>query len=157
MPQRRRAPTRPRARNLCQHFQGLLARCSRGGLGAVMRDHVAQIDNATKVVCSINLDECRRTAEPEATRWDYVLVIGKGSGAGIGLEVHHAVSTEVPRLIEKKKWAANLLRNECKTLVVKRWSWIVPNGQQPFFTRNDPSARSLAQAGIEFPTPRLSI
>jgi hypothetical protein len=147
----------PRARGNCRHFAGTLAGCARNGLTAVAAAHAALINGASKIVCSINLDSCRKAAEPAASRWDYVLVVGTGSGPGIAMEVHHAAVSEVPVMIKKKEWAAALLSKECKQLSVQNWIWIVPNGQQPFFTPNDPGAKALFQAGIGFPKSALVV
>lgn len=148
---------RPRASRNCQHFAGLLAGCARGGLTALPVAHQALIVGGDKVVCSINLDTCRQPAEPDAPRWDYVLVIHKGDGPGIAMEVHHAAASEVPAMLNKKAWAAALLGTACESLQISRWAWLVPHGQQPLFTPNDPSAKALSQAGIEFPKAALAI
>jgi hypothetical protein len=147
----------PRARGNCKHFEGALAHCARGGLTAVVRAHTELIDGGSKVVCSINLDSCRRAAEPGASRWDYILIIGSGTGPGLAMEVHHAAATEVQPMIKKMQWANALLKAECPSLVVKAWKWIVPKGQEPFFTPNDPQAKILAQSGIDFPRSSLTI
>jgi hypothetical protein len=73
------------------------------------------------------------------------------------MEVHHASVTEVPVMIKKKIWAADLLKRECPSLAVKSWKWIVPKGQPPFFTPSDPRAKALYAAGIEFPKSSLIV
>lgn len=147
----------PRARGNCRHFIGDLAGCSRNGLTAITAAHSALITGGHNVVCSINLDSCRRAAEPGATRWDYVLVLGSGDGPGAALEVHHAAVSEVSIMIRKKYWAQELLRSECPHLAVTAWHWIVPSGKGPFFTRNDPRARALYQEGIRYPKATLAL
>jgi hypothetical protein len=147
----------PRARGNCKHFEGRLAGCSRGGIGAISAAHVTLINGASRVVCSVNLDSCLKAAEQGSPRWDYVLVLDSGDGLGIGLEVHHADATEIPRMISKKEWASELIRRECDALVIVAWHWIVPRGKQPFFTPNDPRSRVLNQAGILFPTSLLQL
>jgi hypothetical protein len=136
---------------------GILAGCARGGLTALTAAHSILVNGANKIVCSINLDSCRKAAEPAASRWDYVLIVGKGSGPGIAMEVHHAAASEVQAMIKKKEWAAALLSKECQQLSVQSWNWIVPKGQQPFFTPNDPHAKTLFQAGIDFPKSALVV
>jgi hypothetical protein len=73
------------------------------------------------------------------------------------MEVHHAAATEVSVMIKKKAWAEALLRRECPQLAVTSWKWIVPKGQAPFFTPNDPRAKALYAAGIEFPKSSLIV
>lgn len=147
----------PRARNLCQQFVGTLAPCAHAGVGALSAAHSALIVGRNNVACSINLDACRQSADPHGSRWDYLLVVGQGTGPVVGMEVHHAVSAEVSVMIKKKNAAMALLRQECPTLTVQSWNWIVPKGQTPFFTQNDPLTRTLYAAGIGFPKSSLVI
>ena len=85
------------------------------------------------------------------------MVIDRGPGPGIAMEVHHAIAEEVATMIKKKDWALALLRRQCPRLVIKSWNWIVPKGKTPFFTQDDPRAFALYHAGIEFPMPSLVI
>ncbi len=147
----------PRARGNCRHFEGVLAGCSRNGMTGLEAAHQVLVLQSEKVVCSVNLDACRLAAEPEAPRWDYVLVIGSGDGMGIGLDVHPAAATQVQSMVNKKNWADALLHRECENLRVKAWAWVVPNGDEPLFTPNHPQARVLAEAGISFPARALKI
>jgi hypothetical protein len=73
------------------------------------------------------------------------------------MEVHHAAVSEVPVMIKKKMWALALLKQECRQLKVHSWHWIVPKGQEPFFTPNNPAAKALFQEGIDFPKASLII
>lgn len=154
---RKRASRPPRARNLCQQFSGVISRCAHAGVGAIQADHQTLINGLNRIVCSVNLDACRRSAEPNESRWDYIMIAKHGTGPGLALEVHHAVADEVTLMIRKKAWALALLARECPRLVVQTWSWVVPKGQEPFFTPDDPQAFKLYDAGIQFPAPSLTV
>lgn len=60
-------------------------------------------------------------------------------------------------MIRKKAWAIDMLARECPGLAVEAWYWIVPKGQEPFFTPDDPKAFALYHAGIQFPIPTLRL
>lgn len=150
---RRRHP----AHRHCAKFERstLLIGCSRGGLEALERDHRRLVVGDAAVGCSIDLDACLRSAEPDAHRWDYVLVLRRDDQPGVAMEVHHAASKEVEVLIEKKAWASELLERETPTLDVRSWHWIIPPDSDALFTRQSPEARRLAEHGIEFPRAQL--
>jgi hypothetical protein len=121
------------------------------GLGALRRRDRGLVDGSRAYRCSVNLDEARKVAEPNASRWDYVL----GTAArGIAMEVHPAKASEVDSVIAKKLWAEARLFANCE-LRVSRWCWVRPPGSPLQFTSLSPAARRLAKNGIRFPSSRL--
>lgn len=140
-------------------FEGLCGKLSsckaiedaaRPGLKALAGRHRRLVDSPKVYRCSVDLDEARRADEPNASRWDYVLV---ASSAAIAMEVHPAKASEVHALIRKKGWAIALL-GQCG-VPVARWHWVRPPGSPLQFLRNSRQARLLAKAGISFPSSRL--
>lgn len=121
------------------------------GLGALGRQHARLVRNGSRFVCSLDLDDARRRAEPEASRWDYVLGSRHES---VGMEVHAAKASEVDVVIRKKQWAETLLKEECG-LTVDRWCWIRSPGSRHQLTSLSPQARRLAKSGIGFPKAEL--
>jgi hypothetical protein len=67
------------------------------------------------------------------------------------MEVHPALASEVAEMVRKKIASAGILEAECPELEMKSWHWIAPPGREIYFAKNDPAARVLAAAGIEFP------
>ena len=127
-------------------------------MGALRREHAVLIANGDHVGCSIDLDACRRTHEPNARRWDYVLVIRDRERSGVGMEVHPAALSEIGAMIAKKAWALDLLARECVRLDVREWHWIIPPaGDAPSFRPGSPEARRIADAGLGFPRRGLFI
>lgn len=122
------------------------------GLRGVASRHRALVAEGQQYSCSINLDEALRSAEPHASRWDYVLASGMRA---IGMEVHPAKASEVDSIVKKKRWAERRLADGCG-LSLSRWCWIRPLGSPLQFTPLSPQARRLAKHGIEFPRARLT-
>jgi hypothetical protein len=123
----------------------------RDGIRAVAPRHRRLLADGARFICSVDLDSARRTAEPQAPRWDYIL--GESAEA-VGMEVHPAKASEVDAVIAKKLWAEQLLRDYCR-LTVNRWCWVRPPRSRLQFTPLSPGARRLAKHGIHFPTARL--
>jgi hypothetical protein len=121
------------------------------GLRAVKTAHHVLFADPAAFECSADLDRARQPFEPNAPRWDYILV--GSEGLAVGAEVHAAKASEVDRVIAKKRWAERLV--ERCGLRVDRWYWIRPLGSRVQFTRLSPKARSLAKNGIQFPTSRV--
>lgn len=55
------------------------------------------------------------------------------------------------KLIRKKSWAMALLQEQAPTLRVVTWIWLTGSDAEPYFSRNHPAVRRLAEAGIGFP------
>ena len=123
----------------------------RPGLRGLTSRHHSLVTEGRRFSCSVDLDEARRVAEPEASRWDYILGLDADAW---GMEVHPAKASEVDGVIRKKIWAAERLSSNC-ALVVSRWHWVRPSGSALQFTQRSPEARRLAKYGIRFPIPRL--
>lgn len=129
-----------------------IARAVRAGLKAVASAHRALVARPRDYSCSLNLDQSRRKAEPNASRWDYVL--GERDGTSTAFEVHPAKASEVDAVIAKKRWAEARLSTHCD-LRVARWHWVRPLHSPLRFTPISPKARLLAKNGIQFPVGRL--
>ena len=123
----------------------------RPGLRGLASRHRSLVTDGQRFSCSVDLDDARRLAEPEASRWDYILGLDVDAW---GMEVHPAKASEVDGVIRKKHWAVELLSTNC-ALAVSRWHWVRPRGSPLQFTQRSPEARRLAKHGIQFPAPRL--
>jgi hypothetical protein len=117
-----------------------LAPAVRPGLRAVTTAHHALFADPGAFECSADLDTVRQPLEPNAPRWDYILV--RSDGPVVGAEVHAAKASEVNRVIAKKRWAERIV--EGCGVRVDRWYWVRPPGSRVQFTRLSPKARSLA-------------
>ena len=145
---------RPVARLLCRHFDGgVLAGCARAGLGAIEQAHRTRIRMETVAACSVDLDRCREPHEPNADRWDYVVVLLDGDEA-VAIEPHPAAADQVEEMVRKKRWAEDLLDREAR-LRVGAWVWLTSSEEEPFFARHHPATRRLAEVGIKYPQVSL--
>lgn len=124
----------------------------RPGLRAVKKGHKPGIHFSAE--CSIDLDAARAQLEPNAPRWDYLLVT-KPSGLGEAVEVHQAKPDQAKAMIAKKAWARALLGKECPGLTMNKWWWVVPK-DAPITLLPGSSEALLVQAnGIELPRRRV--
>lgn len=145
------------AGNLCRHFaHGTLAGCARAGLGALRAEHRTRIKAEAVASCSVDLEACRKPHEPNADYWDYIITL-RNSDAAIAIEPHPAAADQADELIRKKSWAMALLQREAPTLRVVKWIWLTGSSAEPYFSRNYPAVRRLADAGIEFPLVALNL
>jgi len=85
--------------------------------------------NARNCNGSIDLDDCLKKSEPQASRWDFVLGYEEKS---YFVEVHSA-SGQVSKVIEKTMWLRSWLKNEGESLAKihheqKNFHWIPTNG-----------------------------
>lgn len=152
---RRREKRLPVARTMCRHFVGSLAGCARGGLDALAarhRDRVPLLESTA--ACSVDLDHCG-PATPDVKRWDYVISL-LDSDDGIAIEPHHATQDEIERMIEKKVSAMAMLAEGAPTLRVLKWIWLTGSDEEPYFSNAGSAKARLAEAGISFPTRRLT-
>jgi hypothetical protein len=148
-------PKRPVARRLCHHFEGgVLAGCARAGLEALQHDHRTRIRLETVAACSVDLDTCRRPHEPDADRWDYVVVLLDGNDA-IAIEPHPAAADQVDEMLRKQRWAIEILAREAPLLRIVAWVWLTSSEDEPFFARHHAATRRLAEAGIKYPMVTL--
>jgi hypothetical protein len=142
---------RTAARSLCRHFvDGALEKCAKAGLGALRAEHRSRIRAETVASCSVDLEACRRPHEGNTSYWDYVITLRDGDSA-IAVEPHPAAADQVDEMIRKKSWALALLQREARTVRVVKWFWLTGSDAEPYFSRNHPAVRRLAEAGIEFP------
>jgi len=77
--------------------------------------HRSLVSRPQRYSCSLDLDAARQGAEPQAARWDYILVEKDGTSAGV--EVHPAKESEVDRVIAKKRWAEQRPAHHCELRV----------------------------------------
>lgn len=153
----RMSTRRTRAANLCKVFTDTeLADCARPGLTTLEAEHKPLIDGGAQIACGVALDRCRREQEPNAARWDYVFTL-RDEVTALAIEVHHAAATEVDPMIAKMTWARDLLGRECPSIRVSAWIWLAAPSGEIFFLRQSPSARRLADAGIQFPVKRIDL
>jgi hypothetical protein len=157
MPRRTRRIRKSPAQALCRHFEDTdLVGCARAGLEALESEHKPLVTGGARIGCGVPLDRCRQPHEEGARRWDYVFVI-RDTNSALGVEVHHAAAEEVAIMIEKKRWAENLLSVHTPRIKVEAWCWVAaPNGEI-FFPRQHPLAWKLADAGISYPVKQLSL
>lgn len=114
----------------------------------------------TIAACSVDLDRCRRDHEPQADRWDYVIVVrdnGDSSDDAVAVEPHPAAADQVEEMVQKKRWAEDLLAREAPRLRIRAWVWLTSSAEEPFFARHHPAARRLAEVGIRYPEVRLDL
>lgn len=152
-----RGAKQPVARQLCRHFSGgALVGCARPGLEALHQDHRARVRAESVAACSVDLDACRQPHEPNADRWDYVVVLRDGDDA-IAIEPHPAAADQVDEMLRKQRWAMELLAREAPAVRVATWVWLTGSHDEPFFARHHPATRRLAEAGITFPKVTLEL
>jgi hypothetical protein len=129
----------------------------KGGKRALGRDGRRKVAvSAGRFDCSIDLDRSREAQEPNADRWDYVVVVG-----GIedpypaGIEVHPATAGEVTKVIAKQQWARQLLEVRCAGCrpAASRWYWVASG--KVYLRPTDPQSRRLRRTGIQGPLTRL--
>lgn len=101
---------------------------------------------------SIDLDECLKSLEPNANRWDYIIAYNEVSYC---LEIHPATDGEVKTILKKAAWLNNFLQTNIPTLNKKPYHWIASGkiGILPTSRK----AKILAQNGITFPKSRLDL
>ncbi|MFO0757618.1 MAG: hypothetical protein U0359_14070 [Byssovorax sp.] len=111
----------------------------------------------TTIACSFNLDDHCKATEPNAPRWDYLLVAQGTSDRTVGVEVHPASAGEVGAVIDKRNWAQKKLASSCKDLIVgpSDWYWVASG--KVFLRPTDPQFRRLRQSGIQGPTEHLML
>lgn len=104
--------------------------CYRIGLQALgnYRNKIAPA-NTRNCSGSVDLDDCLSEAEPQASRWDYI--IGYKNEAYF-VEVHSA-SGQVSKVLDKANWLRNWLKNDGESLSEihyknKNFHWIPTNG-----------------------------
>ena len=133
-----------------------IGQCARPGSDALDSEARGVIDGKQEIGCSVPMDRCcKHGRHRDSRRWDYLLILRADRKKGIGLEVHHAAADQIDVMIDKKRWAEDLLAAECPDLDILRWCWIIPEGSVTYLPHNDPGIRRLAMEGISRPMPRL--
>lgn len=170
-------PRKHPAHQLCRCFEGSrLATFARPGLEVLEAEHKDTISGGAGVACGVPLDRAWKDVDDQIERWDYVFTMRAAGPArsaaatakpaavaarsveAVAVEVHHATAEEVPKMIAKKRQADALLAAEAPAISVQAWVWIAsPPAGEVFLLRQSPSARLLAEAGIEFPRARLAL
>lgn len=111
---------------------------------------------ADLVTDSLALDESLRDSQPNANRWDYLLGTQDRDRPVIGVEVHHAVASEVAAIVEKKQWAAAEAGKHFKPgHRVSAWYWVASGRTR--ISKNTSEWRRLVRAGITFAGARLRL
>lgn len=114
-------------------------------------EHRAKIN--VKAECSVDIDTHGPPSKHREKRWDYVIV--NHDDAGHGVEVHPATAREVDAMIEKKRWAAQLLSAEAKGMTLAKWHWVASGKVD--IRGHDSARKRLALAGIAFPREHIEI
>ncbi len=134
-----------------------LARNVSRGMQALKPSHRSAITvSRTTVLDSLDLDSATRHLLPIGRRWDYLLGTSRRQNMLVGVEVHPARANQVRPVIEKKRAAHRLLRDELiDARCVRCWLWIASG--RSTITRTGPEARLLALAGVRFVGRRLHL
>ena len=53
------------------------------------------------LIGSLDIDKCRQQAEPDAPRWDYLIIINPDKEISLFIEIHPIVNTEITKVIKK--------------------------------------------------------
>jgi hypothetical protein len=121
------------------------------GMGALKGGHHRKVE--MEATCSVDLDAHGPRRGDGEKRWDYVLVNHDGKGHGV--EVHPGWTSNVEEMIEKKRWAEQVLAREAKKLVVAKWHWIATGKVD--IRKHDRARKRLVEAGVEFPRKHIAI
>jgi hypothetical protein len=118
------------------------------------RSHV-EVATGARIECSLDLDGHFKTREPNAPRWDYVLVVSGTAERGVAVEVHPATAGEVDAVLRKREWAKRTLEGHCPSAGIgpSDWYWIASG--KVFLRATDPQFRRLRQSGLQGPIERL--
>lgn len=127
----------------------------RDGAGAIARRHRPLIaaDQIARIGDSLDLDAGTKAGREQEHRWDYLLSLPDAKML-VAVEPHSASSDrEVRVVVEKKKAATTLLREELRPeFKVASWHWVSTRGG---FSRSEPAVRALNQNGIKFHDRRI--
>lgn len=130
-----------------------ISSCFQLGLQALGSDSSYINPKNTRLINgSVALDECLKSSEPNANRWDYLIAYNELSYC---LEIHPANEGEVKTMIKKAEWLNRFLNSNLPSLNKKPYHWVASGkiGILP----SSPKARILAQNGITFPKSRLEL
>jgi hypothetical protein len=120
------------------------------GLGAFIQAHrgLIAVEARERITQSLDLDRAAQASHPSSPRWDYIVSTREGT-ALTAVEPHAASDHEIPRLIQKQRWAKEFLRTHLKaSATVSRWIWVTEG--RVGFSRMDRLRRTLDKNGIEF-------
>lgn len=140
----------------CLKTHPAMAECAKPGLQALGSDSNCISPSATSKLCgSVDMDACFKDAEPQASRWDYIVCY---NGELLAVEIHPANTGEVNAMIAKKQWLARKwadlnLEAECGRIKVYHW---VASGKVDVLPQS-PQAKRLAQSGLLGPTKLLRL
>lgn len=116
--------------------------------------HRDQINAAhsSRLGCSLDLDNSLAREYPNASRWDYLVVVESRSARCVGVEVHSATAGEVRVIVAKRDWARGILRQRCEGGLPASadWYWIASG--KVFLRATDPQFRVLRRSGIQGPS-----
>lgn len=119
------------------------------GLKALLKRDRAYVEDPSGVVnTSLDIDSALKEAEPNASRWDYLLEVRHEGSPIVGVEIHPAVPREVKKLIEKKQWARKVEAEHFNDgHFICAWYWLA-SGKMGL-SKNSREYRLLAQNGIK--------
>jgi hypothetical protein len=116
-----------------------------------------QTDKNSSLECSLHLDDYLKTEEPNAPRWDYVLVVRGERQRAVAVEVHPATADQVKDLLKKQNWATNVLNRRCPEIQINSDDWYWVASGKVFLRPTDPQFRLLRQSGLKGPMERLTL
>lgn len=133
-----------------------VAACVQPGIQALGKySHLIESDETTKFNGSVNIDDCLKSQHPQSHRWDYAF----GFKSHIYyVEVHHVNDSEVKTVISKYRWLKDWQTRQPNTADLKvnsSYHWV--SSGKGSLTRNSRYARSLIQAGLEYPAKTLRV
>ncbi|MBN8786660.1 MAG: hypothetical protein J0I84_06185 [Terrimonas sp.] len=132
--------------------------CYRQGLQS-LNEHSTKVvvQNTRELSGSVAIDDCTKTAYPDANRWDYIFGY---KGEAFFMEVHPAQTSEVAVVLKKFYWLIEWLRNnapkinELKPKDKSAFYWVQSEGYN--ILRNSPQERAIIQKGLR-PVARIKL
>lgn len=135
----------------------VINKCFRGGLQALGSNSTkVRPTNTRNCNGSIDIDSCLANANPNDSRWDYI--VGYGQKVYY-IEIHPASTSEVGTVIKKLNWLKNWLNQDgrpIKTVFDQQhtaYHWIASG--RITILKNSVYARRLAQSGLDIPKAHL--
>jgi hypothetical protein len=108
----------------------ILAPHLKSGIQAIQRKYRNKICNGTPLN-SVDIDTTQQRNQPNANRWDYLIVATKSNTQiAVFVEIHSAYSCEVGTVIKKYDWLRNFISTNLRNLQLgsAKYFWISSDG-----------------------------
>jgi hypothetical protein len=133
-----------------------VAACVQPGIQSLGKySRLIETDETEKYEGSVDIDVCLAHQYPHDHRWDYAF----GYKNRIHyVEIHHVSDSEVRVVISKYRWLKDWQTRQPNTAALKAKSsyhWV--SSGKGSLTKNSRYARSLIQAGLNYPTKTLRV